>query len=385
MVARRPTLRSVSGYRVAFLDWLACAAGGWEEPAPRAARAGADETAALGTAGHVLDYDDTWLPGIAHLSAPTAPAALVVAAEQDATIGDALDAYAEGFEAMAALAGAGYPALYDAGWHPTAVCGSVGAAVAAAALLNADRDVAAALAVLRSAGLRAAFGSDGKSLQVGLAASAGVGAARLAEAGADVDVERVRAGWEQAYGAPWASEQPEPAIRTNWIKAYPCCLQTHGAIDCAQAAGGPPDGPMTVRAHPVSRQAAGYDDVRTTLEAKFSIPYTTAYTLLHGAPRVESFATLTEDAQALAERIAVETDPALAESEFRLLAGDRELAHVLAARGSPQQPLSEDELAGKVRELAGGRLDGVLDDLDRPAADALARLSAADPAARSAR
>jgi 2-methylcitrate dehydratase PrpD len=374
----------VSDYRVALLDWLACAAGGWDEPAPRAARAGADEVAALGTAGHVLDFDDTWLPGIAHLSAPTAPAALVVAAEQDASIGDALAAYAEGFEAMAALAGAGYPALYDAGWHPTAVCGSVGAAVAAASLLGADRDTAAALAVVRSAGLRAAFGSDGKSLQVGLAASAGVGAARLAAAGAQVDVGRVRAGWEQAYGAPWASE-PVRAIEMNWIKAYPCCLQTHGAIDCALGTGAPPDGAITLRAHPVSRQAAGYDDVTTTLEAKFSIPYTTAYTLLHGAPRVESFAALDEAARALAGRIAVETDPALAESEFRLLAGDRELAHVRAARGSPQQPLSEDELAGKVRSLAGERLDGALDDLDRPAADVLARLSAADSAARSAR
>jgi 2-methylcitrate dehydratase PrpD len=382
--AARPNLRTVSGYRVALLDWLACAAGGWDEPAPRAARAGAGEVAALGTAGHVLDFDDTWLPGIAHLSAPTAPAALVVAAEQGATVGDALDAYAEGFEAMAALAGAGHPALYDAGWHPTAVCGSVGAAVAAAALLDADRDVAAALAVVRSAGLRAAFGSDGKSLQVGLAASAGVTAARLAAAGATVDVQRVHAGWEQAYGAPWASE-PGRAIDTNWIKAYPCCLQTHGAIDCALHAGAAPDGAITVRAHPVSRQAAGYDDVATTLEAKFSIPYTTAHTLLHGAPRVESFAALDEDVQALAKRITVETDPALAESEFRLLAGDRELAHVLAARGSPQQPLSEDELSGKVRSLAGERLDGALDDLDRPAADVLARLSAADPAARSAR
>jgi 2-methylcitrate dehydratase PrpD len=378
------TLAIVSGYRVALLDWLACAAGGWDEPAPRAARAGADEVAALGTAGHVLDFDDTWLPGIAHLSAPTAPAALVVAAERNASIGAALDAYAEGFEAMAALAGAGHPALYDSGWHPTAVCGSVGAAVAAAALLDADRDVAAALAVLRSAGLRAAFGSDGKSLQVGLAASAGVSAARLAAAGARVDIARVRAGWEQAYGAPWAGE-PVRAIESNWIKAYPCCLQTHGAIDCALEAGAAPDGAIAVRAHPVSRQAAGYDDVATTLEAKFSIPYTTAYTLLRGTPRVESFAALDEDARALAGRITVETDPALAESEFRLLSGDRELAHVRAARGSPQQPLSEDELAGKVRSLAGARLDGALDDLDRPAADVLARLSSADSAARSAR
>src|SRR5919197_2117984 len=198
----------MNAYRTAFVDWLACAARGRREPAARAAAAIGDPVLTAATAGHVLDYDDTWLPGIAHLSAPTAPAALAVAAEQDATVGDALDAYAEGFEAMAALAGAGCPALYDAGWHPTAVCGSVGAAVAAAALLDADRDVAAALAVLRSAGLRAAFGSDGKSLQVGLAASAGADAARLAAAGARVDVERVRAGWEQAYGAPWAVAPP---------------------------------------------------------------------------------------------------------------------------------------------------------------------------------
>src|SRR5512144_546634 len=131
-------MQDADRYRLALLDWLACAAGGWEEPAARAARAGGDRIAALGAAGHVLDFDDTWLPGIAHLSAPTAPAALELAAERGATVADALRAYAAGFEAMAALAGAAYPALYDGGWHPTAVCGTVGAAVAAAELLGLD-------------------------------------------------------------------------------------------------------------------------------------------------------------------------------------------------------------------------------------------------------
>jgi 2-methylcitrate dehydratase PrpD len=258
--------------------------------------------------------------------------------------------------------------------------------VAAAALLDAPADTAIALAAVRASGLRAAFGSDGKSLQVGLAASAGVGAARLAAAGAQVDLARVRAGWERAYGAPWADSLPEPAIEQNWIKAYPCCLQTHGAIDCALQADGAPGGPLTVRAHPVSRQAAGYDDVATPLEAKFSIPYTTAYTLLRGLPTVESFDAVDDAVRARAADIAVETDPELSESEFELLSGDRRLAHVRAARGSPSQPLSADELAAKVHALAGERLDGVLDDDDRPAADALARLTArADPASLHAR
>ena len=358
-------------YRVAFLDWLACAEGGRDQPAPWAARAAGDPVAALGAAGHVLDFDDTFLPGIAHLSAPVAPAALYVAAEVGATVEDMLTAYAAGFEAMGALARASHPALYDRGFHPTAVCGSIGAAVAAARLLEIDEDTAVALATLRAAGLRAAFGSDGKALQVGLAASAGVAAARLTAHGATASRPRVAAAWHDAYGGRWAEPDPAaPAIAGNWIKAWPCCLQTHGAIECAAAVEDLPDGPLTVLAHPVSRQAAGYDAVQTPLQAKFSIPYTTAYTLLHGPPDVAAFGALDPQAQALAERVAVRTDPDLRESEFILLAGDETLAHTTAARGSPERPLDAEALAAKVRGLAPG-LDGALDDPRRPAAELL--------------
>src|SRR3954454_8490165 len=127
-------------YRAAFLDWLACASRGSAAPAARAAAAAGDAVVALGAAGHVLDFDDTYLPGIAHLSAPVAPVALLVAAEQGRSVGDALEAFAAGFEAMGALARASHPALYERGWHPTAVCGGVGAAVAAAQLLDTDRE-----------------------------------------------------------------------------------------------------------------------------------------------------------------------------------------------------------------------------------------------------
>ena len=62
-------------YRVAFLDWMACAVG-----ERGAGRRGPRRRWAIrwppATAGHVLDFDDTYLPGLAHLSAPTAPAAL---------------------------------------------------------------------------------------------------------------------------------------------------------------------------------------------------------------------------------------------------------------------------------------------------------------------
>ena len=185
-------------YAVALTDWLACACAGADERAASAIRAsGTDllaDVAFAGTAGHVLDFDDTLSDGIAHVSATCAPAALVLAAELGLSLKSALDAYASGFEAMAAVAAASHPALYDAGWHPTAVCGPIGAAVAASRLLglsHAERDNAIAVALLRAGGTRGAFGSDGKAIQVGLAAAAGVQAALLARGGAVVDPRAV--------------------------------------------------------------------------------------------------------------------------------------------------------------------------------------------------
>jgi 2-methylcitrate dehydratase PrpD len=359
---------------LAFVDWLACAARGRAEPAARTAEELGDPVVHAGTAGHVLDFDDTYLPGIAHLSAPVAPVALVLGAELGRPAGEVVEAYAEGFEAMGAVARASHPALYDGGWHPTAVCGGAGAAVAAARLLQADRDSAVAIALLRASGLRAAFGSHGKSLQVGLAAGSGLQAARLAAAGARVPLAEAASGFVEATGGRYAAPGDELAIPHNWIKAWPCCLQTHGAIEAASRAreSGAIEAALTVTVHPVSLQAAAYGPrPEDGLQAKFSIPYLTAFTLLYGAPRVESFDRVEQDACALAERIEVRTDRGLLESECVLEADGDEVARVEAALGSPQRPMDAEALRDKVVGLAGERLADALDDLDRPAAELL--------------
>lgn len=358
-------------YRAALLDWLACAHAGSRERAALAAREAADgvlgRVAFAGTAGHVLDFDDTFLPGLSHLSAPTAPVALVLGAARGLSIGEAVDAYAAGFEAMGALAEASHPALYDGGWHPTAVCGTVGAAVTAARVLRLDPDaerVAVRLSLLRAGGLRAAFGSDGKSLQVGLAAAAGVHAAQMAAGGAGVgETATGRASFEEAFGAAWGEprEGARDAAERTWIKAYPCCLKAHSSIEVAAA--GPADGPVTVRVHPRARQAAAYDDVEDGLQAKFSIPYLVAYTRLHGAPVAPAaFDSVDVAARERLGEVTVETDDSLGEAEAVLVAGGEEVARVAAATGSPDNPMPPEQLAAKVETLAGDRLDGALDD-----------------------
>jgi 2-methylcitrate dehydratase PrpD len=377
-------------YLMALTDWLACAAAGRDEPAARAVRASGDDLVAdvafVATAGHVLDYDDTLADGVAHISATTAPAALVIASSEGLSLRAALAAYAEGYEAMAAVAVASHPALYDRGWHPTAVCGPIGAVTAASRLLELSPEQAEnalALALLRAGGTRGAFGTDGKSIQVGLAAAAGVQAALLAKAGATVGArvihgplgfERVLgAAWPQPTGDPVATAERDAAITRNWIKLHPSCLGTHSPIDGAarlHEQGAEPQ-PLQVVVHPVARQAAHLDEVTDGLSAKFSIPYCVAHTLLHGPPRARDFASADPTVSARAEAVTVCVDRALPQFGAVLRTGGRELIRVEAPRGAPEQPLSESQLAAKVTDLAGDELLPALRDLDGPAAMAL--------------
>jgi len=372
-------------YELALTDWLACACAGADERAARAVRAsGTDllaDVAFAGTAGHVLDFDDTFSDGVAHVSATCAPAALVLAAELGLSLQAALDAYAAGFEAMAAVAAASHPALYEAGWHPTAVCGPVGAAVAASRLLGlseAERDNAIAVALLRAGGTRGAFGSDGKAIQVGLAAAAGVQGALLARGGAVVDPRAVHGshGFEGVLGATWPADTDADrgaAIERNWIKLYPSCLGTHSPIElAAKARERVTDEAVRIVVHPIGRQAAYLDDVYDGLSAKFSIPYCVAHTLLHGPPGVHDFAAVDDGVRERSRLVGVDVDPSLPQFGAVLTAAGEELARVPCPRGAPERPAEASDLAAKLSDLAGKRLDGILDDPGVPAATVLA-------------
>ena len=351
------------------------------------------DVAFAATAGHVLDFDDTLPDGVAHVSATVAPAALVVAGYLGLSLQTALDAYAEGYEATAAVASASHPSLYDGGWHPSAVCGPIGAAVATTRLLGLSaeqREVAVVVALLRAGGSRGAFGSDGKAIQVGLAAAAGVQGALLARGGASVDLRALHGpvGSIAVLGASWPSGEDgkpasiealahprrAPAIERNWIKLHPSCLGTHSPIDAAeQLRGRVKGGPVKVVVNPVARQAAHLDAVSDGLSAKFSIPYCVAHTLTHGAPRTADFVQLDRGVVEGAAAVSVSLDDSLPRWGTVLEHVDADAVRLDGPRGAPGRPLTEVELAGKVSDLAGDRLDGVLADPGMPAAEVLRR------------
>jgi 2-methylcitrate dehydratase PrpD len=106
------------------------------------------------------------------------------------------------------------------------------------------------------------------------------------------------------------------------------------------------------------------------LQAKFSIPYAVAFTLLRGPPRVADFRVLDEDAARLATRVRVKTDLSLGESEAIVEADGCRPFDVKAALGSPQRSMNEERLAAKVRSLTSLPLQELVRD-DVSAAEVL--------------
>lgn len=201
----QPSPEAIAAGRDGLLDFLACAFASandpgtlklWRTLAPaggtgsvsligRAERTDAYTAALLnGYGGHALDYDDVHPSVRGHPGTVILPALLAAAEESLATAEAFLAAYVVGVEAMARLGLALGTRHYEAGFHATATLGTVGAAAAVAHLQQFDAGrtaTALGIAATQSFGLRLQFGSEVKPLHAGLAARAGLLAARLAE------------------------------------------------------------------------------------------------------------------------------------------------------------------------------------------------------------
>lgn len=208
------------------------------------------EVAALinGIGAHDIELDDGGR-GIGHAAAIVVPATLAAAElSGDATYGDVLAALVAGYDVQARVAQAmgGTVALHDRGFHPSSVCGSLGAAAAAGRVLRISTEQMRScigLAASQSSGLLT-FRDEAshmlKSFQTGIAARNGVTAALLARAGylAAPDVLTGR----NNLLTPFAGSAAVPAkleselgerfeICLTVLKRHASCIQTHAAVD----------------------------------------------------------------------------------------------------------------------------------------------------------
>jgi 2-methylcitrate dehydratase PrpD len=311
----------VEAATVGVLDWLGVAIAGANEPVARGlgdvvigegrepAAAGAATVfgrklrasplqAALvnATSAHALDYDDSLDALEGHATTPVLPGLIALAEARDLPPTRLLGAYVAGLDCAWLLGTMVNPAHYEHGWHATATLGALAGAGAAANLLELDRDACErclGLAALQAAGLKSAFGTMGKPLQVGRAAEAGLLSALLVERGSTAPgriLERPQ-GFLRTYGAdPRPRNDPlgpgEHAVERLLFKYHAACHATHPAIEAIarlRAEARIEVDAITridVDVVPSLERICGVGVPTTGLEAKFTLPGAVAMALL---------------------------------------------------------------------------------------------------------
>lgn len=275
---------------------------------------------------HVLDFDDIHDAARLHPTTVTLPAALAAAQLAGARGETVVDAVLLGDELMCRLGVACSPTGTGPGsdWFLTQLFGYFGAALAAGWVLGLDDETlvsAFGLAYMQAAGGKQAgfgTGATARAIYPAFAAQGGLKACLLARAG----VRGPEGAFDGAAGLypVYLGAQPSDAQR-EWLlatdaweaaaielKPWPSCRLSHPYVAAALAlreAAGAADAQrievhVNASAARLCRPLAQRRRPDTLQDAKYSIPWMTAFTLVHG--RVD-LATL-DDAALADERVA---------------------------------------------------------------------------------
>lgn len=350
-----------------------------------------------GVLAHSLDYDDTHLPSIIHPSAPVVPACLAAAERAGAPGAELVRVLTAALEVCVRLGMAGYdPAgrtslYFERGQHATAMCGAVGGAAGAAALLGLDAagiGHAMAIAASMASGILEANRTGGtvKRMHCGWAAHAAVTAAELASRGitGPPTVLEGRFGFFASFiGGRYDPDALVSGLGERWtvdgivFKPYPANHFTHTTIDAVAALRRGGLRPEDVRevtvgiAGPTVRSVGEPIDVKrapeTGYQAQFSIPYVVAATLTGGGGLglgLDDFADAAvadparRELMAAVHVVADDDCTALYPDAFpavvRVTTRDgRELVErKMTNRGGRDEPLTDDEVATKFADNA---------------------------------
>ena len=338
--------------------------------------------------GHALDFDDTFDQG-GHVHPGTSVLAASLA------IGESLGGVTGGQLMLAVTLGLdvscrlGLAAHDDRGWHRTASFGIFGATAAAGKLLGLDHEQmvhAFGIAYSQAAGNRQCIvdGALTKRFQAGQAAHGAVFAAFLAREGftGAVNVFAGRYGFFPMYqpdgydlsvidkglGIEFLGDQLS-------LKPYPCGRPFHTYIDAAIKLHHKLDlgnrliESVVVRTDPAIDAfqyniSSGVTRPQQQVEAQFSVPYLIGSALALGRVGIDQITSF-DDPSVLAAASLVkaerrhDTPKGWGEIEVVCAGGESASVELEPPSGSPDNPLSTDQLKEKFRDCAAHALDQV--------------------------
>lgn len=341
---------------------------------------------ANGISIHADDYDDTG--SALHVAAPMLPAAFALCELGRRSGKELMLAFHAGVEVASKIGDAISPRHNGDGFHTTGTCGSFGSAAACAKLRGLSaKQTAYALGVAASeaSGLRDNFGSMTKPFHAGHAAENGIVAADLAAIGwtAADDILEAPLGFFQAAGGGFDPSAIVNRLGNPWmfaspgdlIKRFPCgtiqqafmdemlrLIHDHNvtAKDVERVEVGGNHGNLTTlfRHHPT-----------TGLEAKFSMEFAMSILLVEGKAELSQFTDAVvqrPDVQDMIQRVSFYADPEFDKQASKggtfqavLVEGGIIKIHMKdgtvisgrtqPAKGSPENPMTYDEVADKFR------------------------------------
>lgn len=345
---------------------------------------------ANGATVHSLDFDDTHDPSTLHPTASCLPAALAVMEKVGGKTGkDLLTAVTVGNDVVSRMGYAAPTGISEAGLLAPMTFGYFGSAVAAGMILGLTKDQMVGcigLAYNQVSGSGQHFvegGSDVRLIYQSFNNKAGVLSALLTQKGVNGGGRNALEGeygfydlffrgkYDPKYVDVKAGDRFEGTSIS--IKPYPSCRQTHPYIDATRA---------LIAAHDITPQRVAKVELKVgtlgkhlclpeqsrkrptlTSDAKFSVPYPVAACLVYGNIDLASF--LTENLAnpqvlAMVDKVqwvfdeeisrSVGVEPAIV--TIHTTDGKSFTQRVDHGLGSPENPMSEDQLVAKFRDCA---------------------------------
>lgn len=336
------------------------------------------KTAALinGFNAHALELDDGQRFAMIHLGASIISAIKAAADENDISDEQFKIGVVMGYEAACRVAISMQPSHKNRGYHTAGTCGTIGCAVGVAFALGLDK-VQMNRVLTCAAGSAAGMleiqeqRSEIKPYNVGRAAMDGLAAAYMGLT--DYETPDDMFGGERGFFKTFADQfdleklvgaQDYFEIERIYVKPYASCRHSHSAVEAAiklhdkliidQIES------VEVKTYKLGVKGHDHTAIQGIASAKLSTPYAVAAGLLYGRADLTAFEPLDDIIVALAQKVKVIEDPELtAESSKKRVAivtvkmkdGTEHNARVDYAKGDPENPMTEKELAEKKRLL----------------------------------
>ena len=337
-----------------------------------------------GINAHVAELDDGHRYGMMHGGAPVISVLLAVSGDKKVSGDKFIKGMVMGYEAAIRLAAAIQPGHKLKGCHATGTCGTVGAAMAVAYMLDftkEEKKAALSAALTDAAGLLEMIDNTStlKPYNIGRAAVAGLDAALAGISGfsGPYDAMGGKRGFLQLYAGEKVNYEyllegfgDKYVIQMIFRKPYAACRHCHAAIEaamiCAEKNNISPEKIKEIDIKTYGLAVGGHDhkEIFGTSSAKMSTPFSVAAALVCGTAGFQQFEEpylSDEKIKVLMDKVKVVEDPELSKlvpekrGAIAVITGEsgEYTARVDYPKGEPENPVTEREMHDKFISLLG--------------------------------